>query len=32
MRILLKEINFLKFVIKQYKIRINLEKLQAIKN
>jgi len=27
----LKKINFLKFVVKQYKVRINLEKLQAIK-
>ncbi len=26
-----KEINFLKFVVKQYKIRINLKKLRAIK-
>ena len=31
MRISLKKIDFLKFVIKQYEIRINFEKLQAIK-
>jgi len=26
-----KEVNFLEFVVKQYKVRINLEKLQVIK-
>jgi len=31
MRILLKKIHFLKFVVKQYKVRINFKKLQAIK-
>ena len=31
MQVLFKKIDFLEFVIKQYKVRINLEKLQAIK-
>jgi len=31
MRILLKKINFLEFVVKQHKVRINLEKLRTIK-
>ena len=31
MRLLLKKINFFKFLVKQHKVRINLKKLQAIK-
>ncbi len=31
MQILLKKINFYKFVVKQYKVYINFKKLQAIK-